>query len=290
MPAPGLPEFLTTREVAELLRVRERRIYDMAAAGEVPCRRVTGKLLFPRGEIEAWIAGKSETAVEPEPAPIVAGSHDPLLDWALREAGTGLGSFFDGSLDGLERFADGRAVMAGTHVLEPDGVWNLGHFAARFADCPAVAIRWARRQQGLILPDGSPIAGFDDLRGRRITRRQTAAGSRVLFDHFAARAGFAEGDLKIASEVRTETEAAAEVAAGRADAALGLETAARQYGLRFVPLIEEEFDLVLWRKAYFQPPLQALWAFCRTPRFTAKVAELGGYDIAGLGEVRWLGG
>jgi excisionase family DNA binding protein len=40
------PEFLTTREVAALLRVKERKVYDLASAGQIPCRRITGKLLF----------------------------------------------------------------------------------------------------------------------------------------------------------------------------------------------------------------------------------------------------
>src|SRR3546814_7291058 len=82
------PAFLTTREVAELLRVKERKVYDLAAAGDIPCRRVTGKLLFPRAEIEAWLArGSTAAAARVLPANIVAGSHDPLLDWAMREIG-----------------------------------------------------------------------------------------------------------------------------------------------------------------------------------------------------------
>ena len=119
-----LPEFLTTREVAALLRVRERKVYDLAAAGDIPCRRVTGKLLFPRGEIEAWIAGEKPVPARskptPAPADVVAGSHDPLLDWALRESGSGLATFYDGSLDGLERIAAGTAIASGLHVFEPD--------------------------------------------------------------------------------------------------------------------------------------------------------------------------
>ncbi|HEY9549058.1 MAG TPA: helix-turn-helix domain-containing protein, partial [Kiloniellaceae bacterium] len=88
------PAFLTTREVAELLRVKERKVYDLAAAGDIPCRRVTGKLLFPRAEIEAWLARGSTAATSRVlPANIVAGSHDPLLDWAMRESGSGLAAY-----------------------------------------------------------------------------------------------------------------------------------------------------------------------------------------------------
>src|SRR5699024_1763142 len=87
------PAFLTTKEVAELLRVRERKVYEMAAEGEIPCRRVTGKLLFPRAELDVWLSGGVSTPAEALPE-IVAGSHDPLLEWAIRESGSGLATFF----------------------------------------------------------------------------------------------------------------------------------------------------------------------------------------------------
>lgn len=282
--------FLTTKELAELLRVKERKVYDLAAAGEVPCRRVTGKLLFPRAEIEAWLQGGSVATLPESLPPIVAGSHDPLLDWALRQAGTGLASFFDGSLDGLERVAKRTASLCGTHVFEGKDVWNLEHLQARFAGQPVVALTWAKRRQGLILPPGSAIKSVAGLGGKRVTLRQNTAGSRILFEHFAKEAGLAEGDFETVGVVRTETEAAADVAGGRADAALGLEAGARQFGLDFRLLIEETFDLVVWQRAYFEPPLQALWSFCRSEDFRQKAAELGGYDLTNHGQVRWIGG
>ena len=98
----GDAELLTTREVAALLRIKERKVYDLVAAGEIPHVRVTGKLLFPRALLDAWLLRHSEAHAVPRVWPdIVAGSHDPLLDWALRESGAGLATFFDGSLDGL---------------------------------------------------------------------------------------------------------------------------------------------------------------------------------------------
>ena len=97
-----LPAYLTTRELADLIRVKERKVYDLVAAGDVPCSRATGKLLFPRDAVLAWIdrAGENADEVRERP-PVVLGSHDPLLEWALRESGCGLASLFDGSLDGV---------------------------------------------------------------------------------------------------------------------------------------------------------------------------------------------
>ncbi|MGF1594476.1 MAG: substrate-binding domain-containing protein [Kiloniellaceae bacterium] len=285
------PAFLTTREVAALLRVKERKVYDLAAAGEIPCRRVTGKLLFPRGEIEAWLAGGAAAAASrAAPANVVAGSHDPLLDWAIRESGSGLATFFDGSLDGLARMARGEAAIAGLHVFEAArGDWNLDHVREALGAAPVVLVEWAKRQQGLLLGRGldGEIASLAGLAGRRVARRQASAGAGLLLDHLLAEAGLA-GKIDFVTDLaRTETEAAAAVASGQAEAAPGLAAMARQFGLGFLPTVEERFDLVVDRHAWFEPPFQRLLDFCATAAFKAKAAELGGYDLAGHGRVVW---
>jgi excisionase family DNA binding protein len=283
------PDYLTTREVATLLRVRERKVYDLAAAGEIPCRRLIGKLLFPRLEIEAWLAGST-----PRPAQgpgVLAGSHDPLLDWAVRESGSGLASFFDGSLDGLARMAEGAACAAGVHVFDPDsGTWNAPEVARRLGAAPVALIGWATRRRGLILGPGAASArGVGDLRGLRLVRRQATAGAGLWLDHALAQAGVTEAMRWSDALARTETDAAAAVASGEADAAAGLEASARPFGLGFLPLADESFDLAVDRRAFFEPPLQRLFAFARTAACADKAHALGGYDLSPLGAVRWNG-
>lgn len=289
------PEFLTTREVAALLRVRERKVYELANRGEIPCRRVTGKLLFPRAAVEAWLTGETLAAAPAgRQAPdIVAGSHDPLLDWALRESGSGLASFFDGSLDGLDRLAAGEAMACGLHVFEPDtGDWNRAHVAARLDASPVVLIEWAKRSRGLIIAPGleDEIRSIASLRGRRLVLRQPKAGGQILFDHLLAEAGLSYADLgPLEPPARTEADCAAVVAFGRADAAPGLEAMARQFRLAFLPLVTERYDIAIERRAYFEPRWQTLTAFCRTRAFAAHATELGGYDVSGNGTVHWNG-
>lgn len=286
------PSFLTTREVADLLRVKERKIYEMAAAGAIPCRRVTGKLLFPRAELDAWLeGGQKQAAVEARPA-ILAGSHDPLLDWAIRESGSEIATFFDGSLDGLDRLASAGAMATGLHVYDPGADdWNLPQVRARFADEPVVLIEWARRQQGLIvrLDLAASIRSAADLANRHVVRRQASAGAAILLNHLLSAAGVTDAVRFTDDIARTEADAAAAVADGRADAAPGLEALARQYGLAFVPTKMERFDLLIDRKSWFEQPLQALDRFCRGDAFAAKAAALGGYDVGSYGRVRWNG-
>ena len=89
-----MPDLLTTDEAATYLRLSERKLYELVANGAVPCTKVTGSWLFPKAALDRWVAAglvaAAPLAQAPAP-PIVGGSHDPLLEWALRESGSGLG-------------------------------------------------------------------------------------------------------------------------------------------------------------------------------------------------------
>jgi excisionase family DNA binding protein len=289
--------YLTVRELAQLLRVKERRIYALARTGGLPCRRATGRLLFPRAEIEVWLRRREPQHPAPLPtaAPtlpwVLAGSHDPLLEWALRDSRSGIASFFDGSLDGLDRLRRGEAVAAGMHLAEERGrEWNTAHVAAALPGLPVVLLEWAWRERGLIVAAGNPLdmRGLADLAGRRLVPRQPEAGSQLLLEALLADAG-----VPLAAVVpteflaRSETDAALAVLDGKADAAFGLAGLARQLRLGFVPLLRERYDLVVDRRAYFEPPFQRFLAFCRSPALAAKAEDLGGYDLSGLFAVRY---
>ncbi|GGE85322.1 helix-turn-helix transcriptional regulator [Stappia taiwanensis] len=286
-----LPTYLTTREMADLLRVKERKIYDLAAAGEVPHSRATGKLLFPREEVLAWIANASDApssdAMRP---PVVLGSHDPLLEWALRESGSGLAALFDGSLDGLDRFEAGEGIAAGLHVVQEEG-WNTEVIARRFRYRPVVLVEWAWRSRGFIVAPGNPagITRLADLAGRQVVRRQAKAGGQLLLERLVAEEGLtppaATGPM-----ARDEREAALAVLDGRAEVAFGLEASARQFKLDFVPVCEERFDLLVSRRDWFEPPFQAFVAFCGTPALREMAATLGGYRIERLWRPHFNGG
>lgn len=285
--------YLTTRELAELLRIKERKVYDMATHGDVPCVRVVGKLLFPRGEIMQWIAAsrsgplaQGEAQVLP---PTLLGSHDPLLDWALRESGSGLAAFMDGSADGLRRMEACEGVACGTHLHEEDG-WNIQTVRQQFEHQPVVLIEFAKRVRGLIVATDNPLQLTDmaSLRGYRVARRQSNAASQQLFEHLLMEAELAPDAVKAGEDcARTEDELGMQVFDGRVDAAFGLASVASRLRLGFVPLLEERFDLLVWRQAWFEPAFQHLLAFMQSDTFRNKAASLGGYDISNLGKVHF---
>ncbi|MAY88846.1 MAG: excisionase [Pseudooceanicola sp.] len=284
--------YLTTRELADLLRIGERKVYDLAASGEVPCVRAVGKLLFPRADIAAWLAASRSgpDVAEPPLPPILAGSHDPLLDWALRESGSGLASFYDGSFDGLKRLADRSAQAAGLHIREAEG-WNVAALRDAMGEAPVVLVELFRRQRGLLLAPGvSGIDGFAALKGRRVILRQDSAASLREFDTRLTQAGLSRDDITaLPDRARTEEDLALALSQRKAEAGFGLGALAGIYGLGFVPLVQERFDLALWRRAWFDPPLYALMQFLASPACAARAEEFGGYDLTGLGRVQFNG-
>ncbi len=290
-----MPEYLTTREVAELLRIKERKVYDLASSGALACSRATGKLLFPEEAVRALLAENSSqngigvTAVRPN---VFLGSHDPLLEWALRQSECGLATYFDGSSDGLDRFARHEGVATGLHIRDDDGPgWNLAAVRTACAHQPVVLVEWAKRQRGLILgPQVTrPVAGLDDLAGLRLVPRQSTAGAQKLFDDLLEREQIDLSDVDQVEPARTEVDAATTVLEGKADVAFGLASVAAIHRLRFVPIVEERFDLLVDRRAWFEEAFQRFWQFCGTDALRARADELEGCDIAQLGTIHFNG-
>lgn len=286
-------EMMDTREVAAYLRLKERRIYDLVRQRAIPHVRATGKLLFPRAQVDAWLAAKgaapvAATRVRP---PIIAGSHDPLLEWSARESHCGLAILAHGSRAGIDALASGDATAAAVHWLdEASGDYNVPLIREALAGADVVALEWARRTQGLLLAAGNPkrIRKVADLsrKGLRIAKRQPGAGSDRLFRHLLTKAGLdADALATFDRPAHAESELAAFVRDGHADVGLGIEAAARANGLAFVALATERLDLVAFRRDAFELPLQALLAWTRAPEFIAEARKLGGYDVANTGRV-----
>ena len=286
-------EMMDTREVAEYLRLKERRIYDLVRERAIPHVRATGKLLFPRAQIDAWLAAKGGVPAAPVRVrpPIIAGSHDPLLEWAVRESRCGLAILAGGSRAGMEALASGEATAACSHWLDDaSGEYNIPLVRALLGGSDVVVLEWARRTQGLLLREDNPhrIRKVADLARKqiRVATRQAEAGSHRLLPHLLAQAGVRADALAWSARVaHAETELAALIRDGHADVGLGIEAAARANGLAFVPLATERFDLIALRRDAFEPPLQTLLAWTRRPEFAATASALRGYDIANTGRV-----
>lgn len=292
-------DLFTTAEAARYLRLKERKIYEMVAEGTVPCTKVTGRWLFPKTELDHWLSSSITRPAgmsRPEPAPIVAGSHDPLLEWALRESGSGLATLAVGSEAGLARFSIGEA-MAGAihlHALEdPAADANVSVMGTRNDMQDAVLVAFCRREQGFLLAPGNPL-GIEKIedaiaKHARIALRPDGAGAQLLLLSLLHGAHAAFDDLNPAQPpCPTGPDIAQAIRAGRADTGIATRGVANAAGLDFVPIVWERFDLVMRQRHYFQRALQALVRFITTAAFAARAQELGGYEVEDAGSVRFV--
>ncbi len=285
-----MTDFLTTREVAGLMRVKERKVYDLVARSDIPVSRATGKLLFPRDELHSWLA-RASGMKQAAPATIT-GSHDPLLEAALRMSGADIATIWNGSSAGLELLQQGRAGAAALHIFAPPDDWNLSLVRQRCEESDVVLISWAKRWRGLVYDSrqtGGALCGLSDLtnEGVRIASRQTGSGAQILFDHLLAEAGVNPGQLCFSTQRHTELDSVLALLEGEAGACFGLQHLASRYRLAFLPLIEERVDLLVRRSFYFEPPFQRLIDYCQSSDFSDVAKTHAGYDISGFGEIRY---
>jgi excisionase family DNA binding protein len=288
---------LTTAEAASYLRLKERKLYELIADRQIPCTKVTGKWLFSRADLDRWLlSGMVHPAgmLPPEPPPIVGGSHDPLLQWALSESRAGLAILPEGSEIGYQRFIKGELVAAAIHLHdldEPTRDANPEAVAAEPSLRDAVLIGFAAREQGLVVAAGNPLGiaslGEAHARNLRAALRPPGAGAQQLLEGLLRRERIAIDDLSNTLVAPTGPDVAQAIRAGNADFGVATRAVATAAGLGFVPLCVERFDLLMRQRDYFRPPLQTLLALFREPRFSARAAELGGLDVSAAGRVRW---
>ncbi|MFI6631032.1 molybdopterin biosynthesis protein [Nonomuraea fuscirosea] len=290
------------------VRVRLGRVRDRLVATPLPrgagvltsLVRADGLLVVPSG-VEGHHAGEQVRVEllrglsEIGRTIVAIGSHDMVLDLAasaLRAADPliTLASSNVGSLGGLVALRDGLCHVAGSHLLDPaTGRYTLPYVDRLLGtDADVAVIRLVHRDQGLIVAPGNPLGltGIEDLAkpDLRYVNRQRGAGTRALLDHELTGLGIDPREVSgYSREEHTHLAVAAAVAAGRADAGLGILAAARAFGLDFVPVAREPYDLVLRTGTLEEELLAPLWELLEQPEFRAGVEALGGYSCAETG-------
>lgn len=223
-------------------------------------------------------------------------SHDDALPrlraLALRAANLHLDTTFTGSVDALRALNQGRCLLAGFHVLAdaPPRSPTARTYRPLLKPGRHKLIGFAQRTQGLIVPPGNP-RGLDGVRalaqpGLRFVHRALGTGTRVVLEELLAAQGLEAAGLGGGGPPEASHEGAAEaVASGRADAALGIEAAARRRGLDFVPLARERYFLVALAGTLELPEVQQLRRVLASPDWTRALAAIPGYASDHGGEV-----
>lgn len=226
-------------------------------------------------------------------------SHDDALV-RLREHAASRGLHLDirfcGSVDAIRALNEGRCVVAGFHA--PARPAADSHMARTYRPLLQTGrhklIGFARRTQGLMTAKGNPkgLTSLQDLSrpGVRMVNRPLGTGTRLLLDQLLQSTGLSSASLVgYEQEEPSHAAVAHAIASGAADAGLGIESAARTFGLDFVPLMQEQYWLVCLSSALETPAVQQLRARLSSEDWASDIHRLPGYALdTGCGQVHSL--
>ena len=299
--------------VEEFLRVRLGNVDGRVVATQLP--RGAGSVTS-LAEADALIRIPADTEGLPEgavveaeqikPLPdldrtvVIVGSHDNTLNVLADLAGradpkTLLASSHVGSLGGLIALSKGYCHLAGSHLLDTvTGEYNRAYIQKHLPGMKIKLVRLVDRDQGLMVARGNPfgIRDFTDLAGGRVRfiNRQAGSGTRVLLDYRLAQLGLDPTAIRgYENEEYTHMSVAIAVASGAADAGLGILAAARALGLDFIPVVTEQYELVIPEKFFDLPGIRVLMKIIGSREFARRVEELGGYATAATGRITDIG-
>jgi putative molybdopterin biosynthesis protein len=292
---PEQETYLTVKQVAEYVHLNEKKIYALIRDGVIPATKATGKWLFPRRLIDEWLLESAHGGVLADRL-IVTGSDDPLLAAGLTTlaqqlAGAALVTYLPtASRPGLELLSRRLANAAAIHWGPADAAQQ--QHRALVEQFPGhgdwVLVRLFRRQQGILLRRG--YAGgmaLEDLVQSQVRwiARQAGAGSQHALETQLCDHGIDPSLPNVCAAALTEREAASLLVRQHADCAPGVRAAAVEFGLDFIPLHWECFDLVVPRPIFFRQLVQDLLEVFRAPRMQQLAIDLVGYELEPLGQL-----
>jgi putative molybdopterin biosynthesis protein len=222
-----------------------------------------------------------------ESALLVTGSHDPALDYLadlLRLSGVVVHSTHVGSMGGVLALKRNDCHTAPMHLLSPDGEYNTPFILRYLPGEDITLITIAEREQGIVSRDGLSL---EDLPGRSFVNRQKGSGTRILLDYELNKRGIDPSAIPgYDREVTTHTAVALAVRSGEADAGMCVYSAAKAYGLSFVPVARERYELAVRSEDLEDTRISGLLDAVRSNRFREILTGLGGYDLSVTGTLR----
>jgi molybdenum cofactor synthesis domain-containing protein len=231
----------------------------------------------------------------------IIGSHDLSLDVLrdmikMRRPSMDLVSAHVGSLSGIMAMQKGIIDVATTHILdEEEKVYNIPAARRYLPDRQFLLIHIARRIQGLLTAKGNPkgIKGVNDLPRKdiRFVNRQFGSGTRILLDMMLKEHGVDRTAIQgYDREESTHAATAILVKEGIADVGLAIYPVSRIFGLDFIPLMEEEYDLLVTKGFSKDPRFELLMELLTSPQFASRLDELGGYNTKDSGKIKYVSG
>jgi putative molybdopterin biosynthesis protein len=227
---------------------------------------------------------------------VVVGSHDNTLDVVadmikVKHSHLSLSSSHVGSMGGLMAVKRGACHLAGSHLLDTeDGTYNLSYIAKYLPQNDVKLVNLVYRDQGLIVGRGNPkgIKGIEDLARKDVSfiNRQPGSGTRILLDYRLNQIGINSEDIiGYQHEEFTHMAVAVAVLSGTVDAGLGIYAAAKALDLDFIPVVTEQYDLIIPQKYFESENIQLMFEIINSCEFKRRAEALGGYSTEKTGEI-----
>jgi len=227
---------------------------------------------------------------------VITGSHDPLIDEIsdiLRRNYTGyfVASSHVGSMAGLMAVKKNEAHIAGIHLLDENtGEYNISYIKKYLNPDEIVLVKGVKRTQGLIVAKNNPlnIAKINDLDNNniRFVNRQKGSGTRILLDYLLNKENINPDNIYgYTREEYTHLSVAVQISQGSADAGLGVYSAAKIYGLGFIPVCEEDYDFILHKKNMDSDLIQRFLSILKSEEFKQRLMKTGGYKLENCGGI-----
>ena len=227
---------------------------------------------------------------------VAVGSHDNTLDIIADElkggsTGYSLSSSHVGSMGGLMAIKRGACHVTGTHLLDTEtGSYNLSYLMKYLPSLDVRLVNLVMRDQGFIIPKGNPksIKDIDDLVRDDLSfiNRQGGSGTRILLDYRLQQRDIDPSRINgYDTEEYTHMAVAVAVLSGTVDVGLGIFAAARALDLDFIPVVTEEYDLVIPQEYYASANIQTLMDIINSEAFKKRVNALGGYATDKTGQI-----
>jgi len=185
----------------------------------------------------------------------------------------------------------GACHLAGSHLLDiEDGSYNVSYIAKYLPEIDVKLVNLVHRDQGLIVGHGNPksIKGIEDLVRKDISfiNRQPGSGTRILLDYRLNRIGLNSEDIiGYQHEEFTHMAVAVAVLSGTVDAGLGIYAAAKALDLDFIPVVTEQYDLIIPRVYFESKNIQMMLETINSREFKRRILALGGYSTDKTGEI-----
>ncbi len=291
--------YMTVKEAALYLHLNEKKVYQLASDGHLPATKVTGKWLFPRKLIDCWLLESSHHGVLSDRL-LLSGSDDPLLRAGLlrlmqQQQHQALYSYMPtGTQAGLSLLAQGLVDCCAVHWGKADES-QLRHPALirQYAGSRHwVLVHLYKRQQGLMMrtnDSSTLLSDAQEMLEKRWVIRQEGAGSQRFLKDWLLQQQIPFEKLNACYRALSESEVASAIVRDIADIGPGTESAASEYGLTFVPIYQEAFELVLPRPVFFRSLLQHLFEWLQDPEGVQTAQHLKGYDLSQCGKIIWNG-